>query len=124
LSGGIGFQSTKVMARSPGVGADTSTARAFAPGRATPVTSISWTRNAPAVFAASAIFLPLSQASKRKLTPPIRSHSVRPAASSGSVNTVRYHQGTAKGLSAGIGTFEKLVPTLYDVPGNVRRFMP
>ncbi len=37
---------------------------------------------------------------------------------------MRYHQGTANGLSAGISTFEKFVPTLYDTPGNVRRFVP
>ncbi len=112
MSGGIGFQSTKVIARSPGVGAVTRTASAFTPGAAAPVTSSSWMRKAPAVFAASAILRPFSQASKRKLTPAKRSHSVRPAASRGRVNSVRYHHGTANGLSAGIATFEKFVPTL------------
>ena len=54
--------------------------------------------------------MPLSQASKRKFTPPKRSQSRREAASAGSVNSVRYHHGTANGLSAGIGRFEKFWP--------------
>ncbi|PYQ54958.1 MAG: hypothetical protein DMF78_03855 [Acidobacteria bacterium] len=42
LSGGMGFQSTQLTARSVGVGAKTSTATALrAPGRARPVTSSS-----------------------------------------------------------------------------------
>ena len=108
----MGFQSTNVIARSVGFGADTSTASAFTPGVAAPVTSSSWRRKAPAVSAASAIFLPLSHASNLKLTPSRRSQSVRPAAPAGRVNSARYHHGTANGLPSGMGTFEKFVPTL------------
>jgi hypothetical protein len=40
------------------------------------------------------------------------------------MNSVRYHHGTANGLSAGIATFEKFVPILYDTPGSLRRLVP
>jgi hypothetical protein len=120
----MGFQSTKVIARSFGFGAATRTASAFTPSLPTPVTSNSWTRKAPPVRAADAILWPFRNASKRKFTPSKHSQSVRPAASFGRVNSARYHQGAANGLSLGMSSFEKFALGLYDMPGNLRRFMP
>src|SRR5438094_5258145 len=39
-------------------------------------------------------------------------------------NVVRYHHGTANGLSESIGRCTKFWPILYDMPGRSRRFMP
>src|SRR5947207_9622220 len=38
-------------------------------------------------------------------------------------NVVRYHHGTANGLSESIGRCTKFCPILYDMPGRSRRFM-
>src|ERR1039458_10021258 len=62
LSGGSGFQSTKVMARSPGSGGKISMASALAPpGRAAAVTSNSNRRQAPVSRSEAAICWPFSQ---------------------------------------------------------------
>src|ERR1035437_3441316 len=111
LSGGNGFQSTKVMARSPGSGGKISTASALlSPGLAAAVTSNSKRRQAPASLSEAAICLPLNQTLARKLMPSKPSQSVLPRYSAGSLNSVRNHHDLRKGLSAGIGALEKLKP--------------
>src|SRR6266404_8782141 len=52
------------------------------------------------------------------------SHTVLPAKSFGSANSLRYHHETAYGLSGGMGKFEKFAPMGYDTPGYCRRFIP
>src|ERR1700687_1694 len=42
----------------------------------------------------------------------------------GRTNSLRYHQGTMKGLSGCIGMLEKFAPMGYVTPGKVRRFVP
>src|SRR5690348_9842974 len=109
LSGGMGFQSTKVMARSPGPGGKTSTARALArPGSTAAVTLYSNRRQAPAMRSGEAIRLPFIQTAARKLMPEKRSQAVLPRKDSGTGNSVRYHQECRKGLSGGISMLEKL----------------
>jgi hypothetical protein len=111
LSGGEGFQSTKVMARSVGVGAATSIARTLvSPARMNDDTSSSNTREAPAICFESATSRPLSQMAARKLRPSSRSQWVLPLASTGTGNSVRYHHGTRYGLSSGISRLEKFWP--------------
>src|ERR1017187_762102 len=111
LSGGAGFQSTKVMARSSGVGGNTSTASALGlPGTAMPVTSNSKRRQAPAILFALAIWWPLSQTLARKLMPSKWSWIRLPAYSAGAMNCVRYHQDDRNALSGGIGILEKFSP--------------
>ena len=62
LSGGEGFQSTKVMPRSFSRGANTSTASTLlAPGRAAAVMSSRYDRKAPPISSGSLIRLPFSQ---------------------------------------------------------------
>ena len=62
LSGGVGFQSTHMKARSWGSGPTTATATAFAsPGRTSPLTSSSCRRNAPTTSSDPATRAPLSQ---------------------------------------------------------------
>src|SRR5262245_59573322 len=53
--------------------------------------------------------------------PSKRSQVVGPSA--GSATSVRYHHDTLKGLSAGMGRFEKFLAIGYVVPGSERRFM-
>src|ERR1035437_1248072 len=113
LSGGSGFQSTKVMARSPGSGGKISMASALvSPGLAAAVAANSKTRQAPASLSEAAIGLPFSQTLARKLIPSNPSQSVLPRYSAGSLNSVRNHHGWRKGLSAGMGALEKLKPML------------
>src|ERR1017187_564226 len=125
LSGGSGFQSTKVMPRSWGVGANTSTASAFvALVLVSAVTSNSNKRHAPAILAAVAICFPFSHTLARKLMPSNPSHRVLLLYSAGIQNSVRYHHDLANGLSSGRPKFEKFRPMPYVVPGIWRRFMP
>src|SRR4029079_5079837 len=42
----------------------------------------------------------------------------------GTRNVVRYHHDTRKGLSGGMGSFEKLAAMGYEAPGMARRFIP
>src|SRR5215472_2792447 len=124
LSGGSGFQSTKVMARSPGSGGKISTARALvSPGFAAAVTRNSNRRQDPASLSEAATCLPLSQALARKLMPSKPSQSVLPRYSAGSLNSVRNHQGLRKGLSSGMARLEKFTPMPYLTPATERRFM-
>src|SRR5215471_15143924 len=124
LSGGSGFQSTNVMARSPGSGGKTSIASALdSPGRATAVMSNSNRRQAPASLSEAAICLPLSHTLARKLSPSKPSQAVLPRISAGILNSVRNHHGLRKGLSSGIGRLEKFTPMPYFTPGTDRRFM-
>ena len=125
LSGGSGFQSTKVMARSPGSGGKISMASALVPpGLAAAVMSNSKRRQAPASFPEAAICLPLSHTLARKLMPSKLSQSVLPRYSAGSLNSVRNHHGLWNGLSSGMGALEKLNPMGYLTPGAERRFVP
>src|ERR1051326_1380254 len=48
----------------------------------------------------------------------------RPRIGGGTVKLVRYHQGTAEGLSESIARREKLRPIAYVIPGSARRFIP
>ena len=80
-------------------------------------------RHDPAISSAATICCPLSHTLALKLTPPKCSQTLRPAASAGSVNSVRYHHGTRKGLSSGISMSEKLPAISYSVPGMSRTFM-
>src|ERR1035437_6688481 len=111
LSGGNGFQSTKVMARSPGSGGKISMASALvSPGLAAAVTSNSNRRQAPVSFSEPAMFSPFSQTLARKLMPSKPSQIVLPRYSAGSLNSVQKNHGLWKGLSAGMGALEKLNP--------------
>src|SRR3954447_13201694 len=98
LSGGVGFQSTKLIAKSVTLGANTSTASVFFPAFTNFVTSNSWMWYAPATSFASANCLPLIQMFARQLIPSKCSANCLFAFAGGTVNSVRYHQGTAYGL--------------------------
>src|SRR5438034_11120352 len=125
LSGGVGFQSTQVIARSRGCGAKTSTATTLrAPARANRVMSNSYRRNVPATSFLVAARVPFTHTFARKLMPLKFSHSVRPRIDASRSNSLRYHQETLYGLSAGFGSSANWPPIGYVVLGIARRFIP
>src|SRR6516164_7689185 len=108
LSGGMGAQSTSVMARSCGCGGKTSIASALlSPGFAAEATSNRNNRQVPANCSDVATCKPFIHTLARKLTPSNSSHSVFPLYSAGSLNSVRYHHDCRNGLEGGIWMLEK-----------------
>src|SRR6266436_87197 len=113
LSGGAGFQSTQVSAKSSGCGGNTSTASVLTPpGLATSEISNSKMRKVPATSFASAILCPFNQIFALKLIPSKCNDNFCPRLFSAIRNSVLYHQELRKGLSSGIATFEKFCPIL------------